>query len=208
MYEETRCKLPPQAWERRVITNVELRAEPFAHTCASNLLAERLVDGALSWMEADAPWSLRIASFYEQWEFAVDADCLPIELRELLAPRTITRMADTMLRPITDCTFELQEVTAHKLLAGQTIRIHNDFIDGEETHRLLVQLNRGWEDYKGGSLMLFGSARTEDIRRAIRPLHRSAFAFEISPRSFHAVSTIQEGERYTLVYSFRGHKVR
>ena len=51
--------------------------------------------------------------------------------------------------------------------------------------------------------MLFGSTRAEDIRRAVRPLHGSVFAFEISPRSFHALSTIQEGERYTLVYSFR-----
>jgi hypothetical protein len=28
-------------------------------------------------------------------------------------------------------------------------------------------------------------------------------AFAISPQSFHAVSTIQRGERYTLVYSFQ-----
>jgi Rps23 Pro-64 3,4-dihydroxylase Tpa1-like proline 4-hydroxylase len=190
------------------MSDVQLRADPFAHTSASNLLAESLADRTLSWMETDAPWRLRIASFYEQWELALDAEYLPPELRELIAPRTIIRLVDTMLQPITDCKLELREVTAHKLLAGQTIRIHNDFIDGEETHRLIVQLNRGWDDRKGGLLMLFGSARVEDVRRAVRPLHGSAFAFEISPRSFHAVSTIKDGERYTLVYSFKSQKTQ
>lgn len=185
------------------MSDVQLRAVPFAHTSKTNLLPETLADRTLSWMETDAPWRLRIASFYEQWELALDAESLPPELHELTAPRTIVSLIDTMLRPITDRVLVLREVTAHKLLVGQTIRIHNDFISGEETHRLLVQLNRGWDDEKGGLLMLFGSARAEDVRRAVRPLHRSAFAFEISPRSFHAVSTIQEGERYTLVYSFK-----
>jgi hypothetical protein len=35
-------------------------------------------------------------------------------------------------------------MSAHKLTAGQTIRIHNDWIRGEETHRVLIQVNDGW----------------------------------------------------------------
>ena len=189
-------------------SDVQLRADPFTHSSKTNLLAETLADKTLSWMERDAPWRLRIASFYEQWELALDVECVPPELRELTAPRTIVRLIDTMLKPITDRRLTLCEVTAHKLLVGQTIRIHNDFVGGEETHRLLVQLNRGWDDRKGGLLMLFGGARAEEVRRAVRPLHRSAFAFEISPRSFHAVSTIHQGERYTLVYSFKSHETQ
>src|SRR3954465_12073601 len=81
--------------------------------------------------------------------------------------------------------------------------IHNDYIGGEETHRLLVQLNRGWDVQDGGVLLLFGSVRPGDICRAVKPSHRSGFAFEISPNSFHAVSRMVNGERYTLVYSFR-----
>ena len=74
---------------------------------------------------------------------------------------------------------------------------------GQETYRLLVQLNRGWHDEQGGMLMLFSSASPDDVRRIIRPLHGSAFAFRITPQSFHAVSTVRSGERFTLVYSFR-----
>jgi hypothetical protein len=88
-------------------------------------------------------------------------------------------------------------------VSGQTIRIHNDYIGGEETHWILVQINRGWDDANGGMLMLFDGPRMEDVARVVRPLHASATGFEISPPSFHAVSTIHSGERYTLVYSSR-----
>lgn len=108
-----------------------------------------------------------------------------------------------MLGPISDARLELTEINAHKLVGGQTIRIHNDFIGGEETHRVLLQINRGWDDAMGGMLMLFAGPRVEDVARMVRPTHASATSFEISPTSFHAVSTIHAGERYTIVYSFR-----
>jgi Rps23 Pro-64 3,4-dihydroxylase Tpa1-like proline 4-hydroxylase len=97
----------------------------------------------------------------------------------------------------------LVDVSAHKLTLGQTIRIHNDAIEGEETHRVLIQLNDRWSIANGGLLMLFGSRAPEDLRSVIEPTHGSGFAFEISDRSFHAVSTINAGERFTLVFTFR-----
>ncbi|WP_292625538.1 cyclophane-containing peptide 2OG-Fe(II) oxygenase YhhC [Mesorhizobium sp.] len=105
--------------------------------------------------------------------------------------------------PDGDTGIELVEVTAHRMVVGQTIRIHNDFRLGGETHRILVQLNRGWADDQGGLLMLFGSGDADDVRRVIRPVHGSGLGFNISKSSFHAVSTINVGERFTLVYSFR-----
>jgi len=181
----------------------ELRSEPFPHTATAGLMANDLADATLRWMETDAPWTLRVASFYEQWEMHLNAETLPVGLASLVAPTTVKRLAHTMLQPLTREEVELIDVTAHKLIAGQTIRIHNDYLAGQESHRLLIQLNRGWTDCLGGLLMLFGSARPEDVRRAVRPLHGSGFAFTISPRSFHAVSTIHGGERFTLVYSYR-----
>jgi Rps23 Pro-64 3,4-dihydroxylase Tpa1-like proline 4-hydroxylase len=94
------------------------------------------------------------------------------------------------------------DVTAHKLIKGHTIRLHNDFIPGQETHRLLIQLNRNWKDENGGFLLFFNSSDPQDIHRVIRPIHNSSAGFAISPKSNHAVSTIHDGERYTLVYSF------
>lgn len=181
----------------------ELRCEPFPHTATMGLMAHDLADATLRWMETDAPWTLRVASFYEQCETHLNAETLPLGLVSLIAPATVNQLVHTMLQPLTREEVELTEITAHKLLVGQTIRIHNDYLEGQESHRLLIQLNRGWTDCLGGLLMLFRSSRPEDLRRAVRPLHGSGFAFTISPRSFHAVSTIQGGERFTLVYSFR-----
>jgi len=179
------------------------RQEPFPHATATSPLPSALCEALLDWFEGAAPWKLRIASFYEQWEMHLDAAALPSHIRSIVSDEVATNLCKGLLRPIGAHRPMLTEVTAHKLLSGQTIRIHNDHLKGGETHRILVQLNRGWSDDQGGLLMLFGSAMASDVRRIVRPLHGSSFAFEISPRSFHAVSTIASGERYTLVYSFR-----
>jgi 2OG-Fe(II) oxygenase superfamily len=182
----------------------ELRAEPFLHTTASSAVPADLCALTLDWMEAEAPWMLRIADFYSQWEMHLATEILPISLRAWREPAFIAQLSNLLLAPLTPTGLRLIEVTAHKLVPGQTIRVHNDYREDGETHRLLVQLNRGWRDEQGGLLMLFSSVASDDVRRVIRPLHRSAMAFPISSSSFHAVSTIHAGERYTLVYSFRG----
>ena len=94
------------------------------------------------------------------------------------------------------------DAAAHKLLPGQTIRIHNDFLPGGESHRLLLQLNRGWQPGHGGYLMFFRGPEPETVTKLVEPRHGSIQAFAISHRSFHAVSEVHEGERFTVVYSF------
>ncbi len=75
---------------------------------------------------------------------------------------------------------------------------------GEATHRVLVQLNRGWRDDQGGFLMFFNSGDPADVHRVFSPTHDSVVGFAISEDSHHAVSTIHGGERFTLVFSFYG----
>ena len=98
------------------------------------------------------------------------------------------------------------EVVAHRLSNNQTIKIHNDYIEEPdfelESHRLLIQLNRWWSENNGGFLILFNSYNATDIHSIILPEHRSMFAFEISPNSFHAVSETKSGLRFTLIYNF------
>lgn len=186
-----------------MIGEVDARRTPFPHTsCACAILAPR-ADDVLRWMRSEAPWRLKVASFYEQWELPIDGASLPGDLKYLRERGFVEGLRDRMIGPLTDIRADLVEITAHRLVEGQTIRIHNDYLEGQETHRLLVQLNDGWSDENGGMLMIFGSASSRDLRRVVRPLHGSAFAFEISPGSYHAVSTVHGGERFTLVYSFK-----
>ncbi len=181
----------------------DTRRVPFPHATCTGALPGSCADDVLRWMNSEAPWRLKVASFYEQWELPIDDASLPGGLKYLLEHELVDALLDRMVTPLTDARLDLVEVTAHRLVEGQTIRIHNDFLEGQETHRLLIQLNDGWTDENGGMLMLFGSASNRDLKRVVRPLHGSVFSFEISPASYHAVSTIHVGERFTLVYSFK-----
>jgi len=182
---------------------VEARAEPFPHAVTASFLDPELAAQVLEWLETEAPWKLRIKDFYEQHEFELSQETLPAHLHGLIAPEALAGYIESMVAPIAPGNVHLVEATAHRLSGGQTIRIHNDYIGGAETHRLLVQLNRSWADENGGFLMLFSSSNAKDVARIIRPVHRSAVAFEVSPASYHAVSPTVRGERYTLVFSFR-----
>jgi 2OG-Fe(II) oxygenase superfamily len=95
------------------------------------------------------------------------------------------------------------EIAAHKLVPGQSIRIHNDYLEGAETHRLVIQLNSGWTSANGGLFVMFSSAFAEDIYRVITPLHNSAVGFAILGNSHHAVSTVHSEARYSLICSFQ-----
>ena len=135
----------------------------------------------LDWFETDAPWKLTTAEFYEQYEFSLLDASLPPVVRCLASPETRTvlrhRMSECFRQPLS----ERVEVTAHKLVPDQTIRIHNDYIAGGESHRLLLQLNRGWEPENGGYLMFFGGPEPETVSEVVEPINGSVQAFAISP---------------------------
>jgi Rps23 Pro-64 3,4-dihydroxylase Tpa1-like proline 4-hydroxylase len=185
---------------------VAVRRVPFSHSVVNQILESTFAEQTLQWLEDEAPWRLRVESFYEQYELNLHQVRLPLDLRSLVDSKTINCLKDRMLGSLTQDSMALVEANAHKLISNQTIKIHNDFIEGAETYRILIQLNRGWNDENGGFLVLFSGPNAAEVARIIRPIHRSAVAFEISPASFHAVSTIRSGTRYTLVYSFKSAK--
>jgi len=179
-------------------------AEPFPHIKIPAILDRSVADRALSWLRDEAPWRLRVESFYEQHEFSLHEAALPADLGFLasddFAATAGREMASRFGEPDG---LELVDATAHRLANGQTIRIHNDYIDEEESHRLLIQLNEGWDVRQGGLLMLFGSDDPSDVRDVVVPRHASGFAFEIGRGSHHAVSATHSGERFTLVLTYR-----
>lgn len=174
---------------------------PFAHFVGKFVLPSGFPSW-LDWLEKDAPWKFTTTNFYEQYEFSV----LHVRHNTVLLPfaknETLSSLRDQMARHFSCSLSERVDVTAHKLLPRQTIRIHNDFIPCGESHRLLIQLNRGWLPEHGGYLMLFSGPEPESVCKVIEPIHGSVQAFAISPHSYHAVSTVHGGERITIVYSF------
>lgn len=185
-------------------TGLSRRLTPFAHVRIPAILSQEAGQAVLEWFETDAPWQLKITDFYEQLEFSLLQANLPENLRQLVSKEFVGSLASMLRKQFETAMLELTDIVAHRMISGQTIRIHNDFLGaGEETHRCIVQINRGWKATQGGLLMLFEFDDPESVRDILIPDHRSAFAFEISRHSHHAVSTVHKGQRDTIVYTFR-----
>ncbi len=186
------------------LSSVEVFSTPFEYFVSPEALANDLSFAVLRWFETDAPWKLVETDFYEQYEFSLWDVEVPPELLVLGQPDFLDELKSKI-----ESLFNVKlgndiDVAAHKLIPGQRIRLHNDFIAGEQTYRLLIQLNRGCKDEDGGLLLLFNSADPADFHKAFRPIHNDAIGFVVSASSNHAVSLVHGGERFTLVYSFYG----
>ena len=181
--------------------NVEFSCAPFEHLVASTVMPFSFIE-SLTWLEGEAPWNLATTDFYEQYEFSLQDVAVPPFLQQLTCSNALATLRRQLLKVFRQSLSEFVDVTVHKLVCDQTIRIHNDFIPRGESHRLLLQLNRGWEPEHGGYLMLFSGPEPESLNKVIEPYNGSIQAFLISPHSYHAVSTVHSGERFTIVYSF------
>ncbi|CAA9890973.1 conserved hypothetical protein [Candidatus Methylobacter favarea] len=133
--------------------NTEVFALPFPYCVCNQALSPQLCLELLTWLENDAPWKLVETDFYEQYEFSFFDVQLPSEISFLTSPEYLSQVKNQVERLFSVKLETRIDFTAHKLISGQRIRIHNDNIPGCETHRLLIQLNRGWKDENGGMLM-------------------------------------------------------
>lgn len=177
-------------------------SEPFPYAVSPLAFNRAISYDILEWLEAEAPWKLVETDFYEQFEFNFVDAIVPGHLTFLQNELFLDALRSIVQKLLGVSLRERIDATAHRLVKGQRIRIHNDFLQGGETHRLLIQLNRGWRDEDGGFLLFFNSPDPTDIHKIFRPVHNSAVVFAISPDSNHAVTTIHESDRFTLVYSF------
>jgi Rps23 Pro-64 3,4-dihydroxylase Tpa1-like proline 4-hydroxylase len=177
--------------------------KPFPHFSSSAALQNNLESQLFDWLEHNEEWNLTETDFYEQYEFNFLHIELPENLQFLISEKTIAIIEEKFKDAFNIKSFELVGVMAHKLVNGQHIGIHNDFINGDETHRLVIHITSGWNEENGGLLLLFNSSNANDISKIINPINNSVFAFEISNSSHHAVSKIYDFSRYTIVYTFK-----
>jgi Rps23 Pro-64 3,4-dihydroxylase Tpa1-like proline 4-hydroxylase len=179
-----------------------LRTRPFPCFTVPQVVSKELEEALLAWFESEAPWRLAVMDFYEQYEFDLRDVDLPSALKPLFSEDTLSELRQNV-GALLGTSLKCQvDITAHKLNRSQKIRIHNDARPEGETHRFLIQLNRGWNEANGGLLMLFRGPEVEMLDDVIVPTSRSAFGFEISAASYHAVSQVYQSDRYTLVFSF------
>ena len=66
---------------------------PFRHCGWDGFVPVAEADAMLDWLEVDAPWRLRIESFYEQHEFSLLDSSPPTELYAFVSAETISTLA-------------------------------------------------------------------------------------------------------------------
>jgi len=186
------------------LNKINVKKIPFEYFFGESEIESNTLSLWLDWFESSAPWKLTETDFYEQYEFSLTHTKLPTQLEYLVDSSMLKKLCKSV-EEIFEVELESKvDIVAHKLLNGQTIRIHNDFLEENkaETHRVLLQLNRNWNEEKGGFLMFFSDSQAEHLSDLVEPISGSIQGFKISPQSYHAVSTVHGGERYTIVYSF------
>ena len=176
---------------------------PFPHFSSTSVLSNGLEDVTYNWFQLTQEWNLVKTDFYEQYEFSLLNVNLPKEVESLINTQFLKTIENKFTEAFHVSDFELVDIVAHKLVNSQHIGVHNDYINGEETHRLVLHFNPQWQEEHGGYLLLFNSSDASDISKLISPINNSAFGFEISKQSHHAVSKIYDFIRYTIVYTFK-----
>ena len=186
------------------LSSAKCEITPFPHFFVDSVLHGDKNHRVFQWLDSTTNWYLTTMDFYRQYEFNIQSVQLPEDLMFLTDQQTIEKIIADFKYTFKLSGLTLVGIMAHKLVNGHHIGIHNDFINEEETHRLVLHLNPDWREENGGFLMLFNSEDADDVARVISPVNNSGFGFAISKVSFHAVSKIVDSKRYSIVYTFRG----
>lgn len=187
-----------------VLENVQERRTPFPHFVSMQAFDRAVADAAYAWLHAHAHWHHHVSTFFDQHERGlIDAD-LPRELRDALVSPAVLRLLRQRMETLFAVSMaDVFDVVAHRLVPGQGIGLHTDRPSaGDETHRLVINLGREFDDSQGGHLILFHGRDPDDFACAFRSIHNTAVGLEMSERSYHAVADVIAGIRYTIVYSF------
>lgn len=180
-------------------------SEPFAHFVAPDFIRPDVAMAVLADFEKSPKWTYRgEPGFYDVYDLGT------LDLASLPTGRAFaSELVRDSLRLVMEHVFDTRlkstvNVFAQKMVPGFCNKIHTDFGPRGQTHRLILQINRGWQPSQGGILMLFdGDPPTASAsNQYVIPVSGTAIGFEISRKSFHAVSEVKSGTRYTVVFSF------
>ena len=174
--------------------------QPFRHAWIPRLFPSTSNDRIVEWLEQDIPWKFTKKKFYRQFEFSLKDVPPPADLDFLLADKTLAAMVEWLREEFDSPEIEPTGVVAHLLESGHGIGVHNDYRKDGETLRLVLQFSR---NVTGGVTALFRDQSPDSLCRLFQPVHGAGIAFAISEVSYHAVSKVRDGQRFTLVYSFR-----
>lgn len=178
------------------------RVTPFTHFVRFDAIDSDAASATLEWLEESDRWVPRADPRYHFYE---------LPLRDPASPKVASfLLGESCANVLTECShafgvsFDSVTLAIHKMQPGCRIRVHTDHGTDAVTHRFIIHLNRGWEAANGGLLLFLNAEHRDEIHESHRyymPQNRLGVGFEVSDRSYHAVSEVLAGTRYTLCYS-------
>jgi hypothetical protein len=187
-----------------------VETSPFRHFTIQNFIDEDVAASLLLWFEQEADWDAKsIAGLgtlssvdLHTSELGRHLDFLTGEPFLSYVRRQMSELFATELDGFVD-------LTGNRMMQGQEIGLHNDVSTLPPafrfTHRLVLYLNHQYSEEYGGVLRLMNalaSPESASVQKRILPVHRSAFGFEISDSSYHAIEPVRKGTRYNLSFTF------
>lgn len=176
---------------------------PYPHFVASDCFDPVLGEMLLHWFEREAAWKLHeVENFYRVYDLDLVTTPFPSRLSIMRQPAIYKEVRRVLEDQFDTVLSESPHVLIQKVTTCQAISPHNDWSSDGPSHRFIVQLNRGWKAEQGGLFTLLTDPNNSPSQ-ALLPNHCSGFGFEISQRSYHAVTSVTEGDRYSIVFSYK-----
>lgn len=181
---------------------VARKTAPYPHFVSPRFYGDRFAQTLLTWLESDeAGWSLKETSLFAQYELGFTKFKHCAQIKGLWDATVLARLRDYVSCAVGAPVSGRINISAHKLLAGQHASIHTDN-DPAETHRIVVQLNRGRADDSGGNLILLSGPMPSDMAVVFKQVSNCAVGFGLGAASYHAVGRVRAGTRFTVIYTF------
>ena len=176
------------------------RTDPFLHFVSLQFYTDEFAETVLAWLEK-ADWQLKETLLFEQYQLGFSDFTHCREIEGLWNGAVLARMRDQVQSAFGVQLSSRINISAHKLQPGQFGGIHTDNVPGE-THRVVVQLNRGRADDSGGNLVFLSGPSPADVAVAFKQASNSAVGFLLGERSYHAITRVKTGTRFTIIYTF------
>lgn len=177
-------------------------SSPYPHHHSNQALEKTDFEHVVQWMRNHALWERKVTAFYDQFNCTNVDGMLDDDQRASIEARIRT----TAERAHGIHLHDYCELTAHRMVSGQRIGIHNDDPTDEpeyENVRVLVFVGRSSRHDVPGLLMLDRSVPNDEMQAVQYDFWpNQAVSIPLGPTSFHAVLEIEDGYRDTLLFSF------
>lgn len=173
---------------------------PYPHLRLYPVLGPTLAKRVLCWLQGADAWQRDVRSFSRHDSFALTPAIVPTEAGSAVSPRLLMAMRGELRSRLQVDLKPFAWIEAHRSTKRDRIGIHTD--EGVNEVRVALNLNSGWTEGRGGLLSLQDRPVGPRKRVEYSPFHNSATAFRTTPTSYHRVSPINGGRRYTLLYRF------